>query len=90
MKLHTVKRTKHRIVFYESEFVHVMSSRVEGMVGERWINIRQLPLHSARLIRPKRWRVGSDSRSEPERRQRDRPIALMVAIKSAKPPRVSY
>ena len=49
-----------------------------------------MALHRARLIRPKRWWVGSDSRSEPEQRRRDRPIALIVAIKSsAKPPRVS-
>ncbi len=43
MKIDTEKRTKHSIVFYENELVHAMPSRVEGMVGERWINIRALP-----------------------------------------------
>ncbi len=34
--------------------------------------------------------MGSESWSEPERRRRDRPMALIVAMKSsAKPPRVS-
>ncbi len=54
MKIHTEKRTKHSIDFYENEFVHAIPSRVEGMVGERWTNIRALPLHMSRLIRPKR------------------------------------
>ena len=86
MKIHTEKRTKHSIVFYENELIYVMPSRVEGMVGERWINLRALPLHRARLICPKKWRVGS----EPEQRQRDQSIALILAIKSsAIPPRVS-
>ena len=60
------------------------------MVGERWMNIKGLPVHRARLDLPKRWQVGSESWSEPEQRRRDRPIALIVAMKSSgKPPRVS-
>ncbi len=61
---------------------------MKGMVGEGWISIKVLPLHRARLIRLKRWRVGSDS--EPEQGQREQTIVLIVAIKSsAKPLRVS-
>ncbi len=66
---YTQKRTKQSIVFYGNKLVYVRPSRVEGIVGERWISIKALPLHRTRLIRPKRWRVGSDSRSEPERRR---------------------